>query len=54
MDIDRSVLPAGRGPVKPKRIWISPAVVDLGAMRELTLLQGGSGGGECLPPDPCA
>jgi hypothetical protein len=53
MDIDRSVVPARSGLVKPKRIWISPAVVDLGAMRELTLLQGGSGGGVCAPPDPC-
>lgn len=53
MDIDRSGVPAGFGSAQPKRSWISPTVVNLGFLRELTLLQGGSGGGVCVPPNPC-
>jgi|GEM_PF-6317877 len=49
MDIDRSLAPTATGPAAPKRSWISPAVQQLGAMRELTLLQGTSGGGFCDP-----
>lgn len=44
MDIDRSVVPAGSA--APKRMWISPAVLDLGGISTLTLQ---SGGGICDP-----
>jgi hypothetical protein len=49
MEIDRPALTVP-ALATPKRIWVSPAVSDLGSMRELTLLQGGgSGGGICDP-----
>jgi hypothetical protein len=49
MDIDRSPTPAVPGPAARKRTWVSPAVLELGSMRQLTLLQGPSGGGICNP-----
>jgi hypothetical protein len=42
MDIDRSLAPAETRPAAPKRSWVSPVVADMGAMRDLTLLQGPS------------
>jgi hypothetical protein len=42
MDTDRSLAPADTRPAAPKRTWVSPVVADMGAMRELTLLQGPS------------
>ena len=30
-----------------RRTWVSPAVVEMGGMRQLTLLQGGSVAGSC-------
>lgn len=52
MDIDRTLAPAGAASAEPKRSWISPAVLDLGAMRELTLLQA-SGEVVCNFDEPC-
>jgi hypothetical protein len=49
METDRPPAPAAGNTAQPRRGWISPAVVDLGGIRELTLLQGGSGGGVCDP-----
>jgi hypothetical protein len=40
MNTDRSIAPADTRPAAPKRTWVSPVVLDMGAMRELTLLQG--------------
>jgi hypothetical protein len=53
MDIDRTHAPAGAASAEPKRSWISPAVMDLGAMRQLTLLQGPSGEVGCDFGEPC-
>lgn len=52
MDIDRSLAPAEPYSAELKRSWISPAVDDLGGMRTLTLLQGGSIPGGCEPDAP--
>jgi hypothetical protein len=52
MDIDRTHAPAGAASAEPKRSWISPAVLDLGGMRDLTLLQGASGEVGCDFGDP--
>jgi hypothetical protein len=49
MEIDRPDTPTLPGPAAPKRSWVTPAVLELGSMRQLTLLQGGSIGGECDP-----
>ncbi len=38
MDIDSTLAPSGAASAEPKRSWISPAVLDLGSMRQLTLL----------------
>lgn len=51
MDNDRGPVPTASAEIK--RSWMSPVVLDLGGMRQLTLLQGLSGGGTCSPPDPC-
>lgn len=53
MDNDRGLVPADTASEGIKRSWMSPVVLDLGGMRQLTLLQGGSGGGDCTPPGPC-
>jgi hypothetical protein len=52
MDIDRTHAPAGAASAEPKRSWISPAVQDLGAMRQLTLLQGPTFECEPTPENP--
>lgn len=49
MDTDCPPAPSGAASAEPKRSWISPAVLELGGMRQLTLLQGGTGGGDCDP-----
>lgn len=49
METDRKTAAAAASAAQPRRGWISPAVVDLGGMRQLTLLQGPSGGGVCDP-----
>jgi hypothetical protein len=49
MDIDLTHAPSGAASAEPKRSWISPAVLDLGSMRQLTLLQGVTIGGTCEP-----
>ena len=52
MHIDCSAAPAANGPAEPRRTWIAPAVLDLGGMRNLTLLQpSGIGGCEFGDPD---
>jgi hypothetical protein len=51
MDTDRTLAPSGAASAEPKRNWISPAVLDLGGMRDLTLLQA-SGVGGCDFNDP--
>ncbi len=53
MDIDHTLAPVGAASAEPKRSWISPAVLDLGSMRQLTLLLQATG--ECDPanPDTC-
>jgi hypothetical protein len=45
MEIDRTPTPTVAGPAAPKRTWVSPAVSDLGGVRELTLLQTSGTGG---------
>ena len=49
MDIDHTPTPTIASPDASKRRWVSPAVLGMGNMRELTLLQGPSGGGICNP-----
>jgi hypothetical protein len=55
MDMDRSLMLAETGPAEPKRRWIAPIVQELGAMRQLTLLQGITIPGGCDPdmPETC-
>ena len=52
MENDRGLRSAVTGSPETKRSWIAPAVLDLGAMRELTLLQGPSIPGGCDPDVP--
>lgn len=42
MENDRAQVPAANGSAETKLPWLSPAVLDMGSMRELTLLQGGT------------
>ena len=42
MENDHGFRPASTGSAETKRPWIAPVVVDLGGMRQLTLLQGGT------------
>lgn len=49
MEIDRPLTPAVPGPAAPRRSWVAPAVLELGSMRQLTLLQGTSQEEECDP-----
>lgn len=52
MDNDRTLAPSGAASAEAKRSWISPAVLDLGGMRQLTLLQAsGVGGCDFDQPD---
>lgn len=52
MDIEHTLAPVGAASAEPKRSWISPAVQDLGSMRQLTLLLQDSGIGGCDFTDP--
>jgi hypothetical protein len=49
MDIDPTLAPSGAASAEPKRGWMSPAVQDLGSMRQLTLLLQGTN--ECIPSE---
>jgi hypothetical protein len=40
MDNHRNQVPTGDGPAETKLPWVSPAVLDMGSMRQMTLLQG--------------
>jgi hypothetical protein len=52
MDIDPTLAPSGAASAEPKRSWVAPAVLDLGGMRQLTLLLQDSGIGGCDFTDP--